>query len=122
MRAARQVQIIFQDPFASLNPRMRVYEILEDGLAALQPGLDAAQRRARLERLIDPVGLRRDALMRNFAELRATFGSVDKVGERYVFNLGGNKYRMVVGVDFFRSKVWVKAVLTHGEYDKDKWK
>ena len=65
LRAARrQVQIIFQDPFASLNPRMRVYEILEEGLAALQPDLDAKQRRARLERLIDQVGLRREALMR----------------------------------------------------------
>jgi peptide/nickel transport system ATP-binding protein len=65
LRAARrQVQIIFQDPFASLNPRMRVYEILEEGLAALQPDLDATQRRARLERLTDQVGLRRDALMR----------------------------------------------------------
>ncbi len=65
LRAARrQVQIIFQDPFASLNPRMRVYEILEEGLAALQPDLDAAQRRARLERLTDQVGLRREALTR----------------------------------------------------------
>ena len=65
LRAARrQVQIIFQDPFASLNPRMRIYEILEEGLAALQPDLDAKQRRARLERLTDQVGLRREALMR----------------------------------------------------------
>ncbi len=65
LRAARrQVQIIFQDPFASLNPRMRVYDILEEGLAALQPDLDATQRRARLERLTDQVGLRREALMR----------------------------------------------------------
>ena len=65
LRAARrQVQIIFQDPFASLNPRMRVYEILEEGLAALQPDLDASQRRARLERLTDQVGLRREALGR----------------------------------------------------------
>jgi peptide/nickel transport system ATP-binding protein len=62
--ARRQVQIIFQDPFASLNPRMRVYDILEEGLAALQPDLDAAERRARLERLTDQVGLRRDALQR----------------------------------------------------------
>ena len=65
LRAARrQVQIIFQDPFASLNPRMRVYDILEEGLAALQPDLDATQRRARLERLTDQVGLRRDELQR----------------------------------------------------------
>jgi len=64
LAARRQVQIIFQDPFASLNPRMRVYDILEEGLAALQPDLDAAQRRARIERLTEQVGLRRDALDR----------------------------------------------------------
>jgi peptide/nickel transport system ATP-binding protein len=62
--ARRQVQIIFQDPFASLNPRMRVFDILEEGLQALLPELDAVQRRARIERLTDQVGLRRDALER----------------------------------------------------------
>ncbi len=62
--ARRHVQIIFQDPFASLNPRMRVFDLLEEGLAALQPGMDAAARRARIERLTDQVGLRRDALTR----------------------------------------------------------
>jgi peptide/nickel transport system ATP-binding protein len=62
--ARRQVQIIFQDPFASLNPRMRVFDILEEGLAALLPDIDAEQRRARIERLTDQVGLRRDALNR----------------------------------------------------------
>ncbi len=62
--ARRQVQIIFQDPFASLNPRMRVAEILDEGLAALQPDLDAGERRQRIERLTDQVGLRRDALGR----------------------------------------------------------
>jgi len=62
--ARAQVQIIFQDPFASLNPRMRVAEILDEGLAALQPDLDSNTRRARIERLIDQVGLRREALGR----------------------------------------------------------
>jgi peptide/nickel transport system ATP-binding protein len=62
--ARRDIQIIFQDPFASLNPRMRVYELLEEGLIALQPQMDAAARRARLEELTDQVGLRREALGR----------------------------------------------------------
>ncbi|MCZ2438856.1 MAG: dipeptide ABC transporter ATP-binding protein [Burkholderiales bacterium] len=65
LHAARgRVQIIFQDPFASLNPRMRVLEVLEEGLAALQPGLAADERRARIEALVERVGLRRDALER----------------------------------------------------------
>ena len=58
----------------------------------------------------------------NFAELRAVFPAVDMVGERFVFNIGGNKYRLVAGVDFLHRRVFIKAVLTHGEYDKEKWK
>ena len=64
LAARRQVQIIFQDPFSSLDPRMRVFDILEEGLLALRPELDATARRASLERLVDQVGLRRDALQR----------------------------------------------------------
>jgi peptide/nickel transport system ATP-binding protein len=62
--ARRQVQIIFQDPFASLNPRLRVFELLEEGLAALHREMDAPARRERIERLTEQVGLRRDALRR----------------------------------------------------------
>ena len=64
LAARRDVQIIFQDPFASLNPRMRVFELLEEGLQALHPQLDAAARRQRIEDLSERVGLRRDALER----------------------------------------------------------
>ena len=63
-KARRSVQIIFQDPFASLNPRMRVFDILEEGQAALLPGLSARTRRATIEKLVDQVGLRKDALER----------------------------------------------------------
>jgi peptide/nickel transport system ATP-binding protein len=62
--ARREVQIIFQDPYASLDPRMRVFEVLEEGLVALRPELDAPARRALLEQLVERVGLRRDALER----------------------------------------------------------
>jgi peptide/nickel transport system ATP-binding protein len=62
--ARRRVQIVFQDPFASLNPRMRVYDVLEEGLLALQPQMDSAARRERIETLTDRVGLRREALGR----------------------------------------------------------
>lgn len=62
--ARRDIQIIFQDPFASLNPRMRVLEILEEGLRALQPDMDGPARRTRLKTLSDQVGIRADALDR----------------------------------------------------------
>jgi len=62
--ARRAVQIIFQDPFASLNPRLRVAEILDEGLAALQPDVRPDERRARIERIAEQVGLRREMLQR----------------------------------------------------------
>jgi peptide/nickel transport system ATP-binding protein len=65
LHAARaRIQIIFQDPFASLNPRMRVQDVLEEGLAALQPELGADERRTRIKALVERVGLRSDALER----------------------------------------------------------
>ena len=63
-RARREVQIIFQDPFASLNPRMRVADILDEGLAALQPDTSPSERLSRIRRIADQVGLRQDALER----------------------------------------------------------
>jgi peptide/nickel transport system ATP-binding protein len=62
--ARRDIQIIFQDPYASLDPRMRVYDILEEGLTSLRPEMDSAARRQRLEQLADQVGLRREAMER----------------------------------------------------------
>ena len=58
----------------------------------------------------------------SFADLRAAFGAVDKVGALYVFNIGGNKFRLVAALSFKVKTLWVKAVLTHGEYDKGTWK
>ncbi len=58
---------------------------------------------------------------RNFAELRAAFRGVDKVGARYVFNIGGNKFRVVAGIAFAVQTLWIKAVLTHAEYDQGEW-
>jgi len=58
----------------------------------------------------------------SFAELRATFGRVDKVGPLYVFNVGGNKLRVVAAVHFSVGKVFVHHVRTHPEYDRGAWK
>lgn len=58
----------------------------------------------------------------NFAALRATFGSVDKVGALMVFNVGGNALRIVAAVHFNTGKVFVRDVLTHAEYDTGRWR
>jgi len=62
--ARRSAQIVFQDPFASLNPRMRVNEILEEGVASLCPDITPTQRTERVAALLERVGLRRDVLTR----------------------------------------------------------
>jgi peptide/nickel transport system ATP-binding protein len=58
----REVQIVFQDPYSSLDPRMRVGEILEEGLIALRPDLHRDERLERVSHLLQRVGLRHDAL------------------------------------------------------------
>ena len=60
--------------------------------------------------------------LESFAELRRTFPSADKVGGYVVFNIGGDKYRLVAAVYFNRGKVFIRHVLTHAEYDEGTWK
>ncbi|MFA7679077.1 MAG: dipeptide ABC transporter ATP-binding protein [Pigmentiphaga sp.] len=63
-RLRQSIQIVFQDPFSSLNPRMRIGDILEEGVEALAPHLDAAARKQRVRNLLDQVGLRAAVLDR----------------------------------------------------------
>jgi ABC-type oligopeptide transport system ATPase subunit len=60
----RQMQMIFQDPFASLNPRMRVGAIVEEPLEIHEPGLSAGERRDRVAAMLKRVGLNEDATKR----------------------------------------------------------
>lgn len=60
-----------------------------------------------------------NANWKNFAEMKADFGSVDNVGnQHYVFNIGGNKYRLFVVVKFVMGYAFIRFVGTHKEYDK----
>jgi ABC-type microcin C transport system duplicated ATPase subunit YejF len=58
------MQMIFQDPFASLNPRMRVGEIVAEPLAIHEPRLSAAQRLERTAAILSRIGLNEDAMRR----------------------------------------------------------
>jgi mRNA interferase HigB len=66
--------------------------------------------------------LMQTANFRNFDELRATFPSADTADDLIVFNIGGNKYRLIASIHFNRGKVYVRHVLTHSEYDRGAWK
>lgn len=58
----------------------------------------------------------------DFNDLRATFASADYVDGLTVFNIGGNKYRLIASIHYNRKKVFIRAVLTHQEYDRGGWK
>lgn len=59
---------------------------------------------------------------RNFAEVKGCFPAADKVGDKFVFDVGGNKLRLIAAIHFNVGKVYIRAVLTHKEYDKGGWK
>lgn len=55
----------------------------------------------------------------NFADIRKVFGATDSVGNGlYVFNVGGNKYRLITRIIFRTRTVFIRFVGTHKEYDK----
>jgi mRNA interferase HigB len=58
----------------------------------------------------------------SFTELRSVFSSADRVGKLTVFNIGGNKVRLIAAIHYNRKKIYIRAVLTHKEYDEDRWK
>lgn len=64
----------------------------------------------------------KEASFQNFAELREVFPSADQVGKLTVFNIGGNKVRLIAAIHYNRQKVYIRTVLTHNEYDEGKWK
>ena len=58
----------------------------------------------------------------SIAELRQVFPSADKVGKLTVFNISGNKIRLIVAIHYNRKKVYIRSILLHSEYNKNQWK
>jgi len=63
-RLRQDIQIVFQDPYASLDPRMRIGEILDEGLASLKRGMSRQDREKHAAQLIERVGLPANTLTR----------------------------------------------------------
>ena len=55
-------------------------------------------------------------------ELKKTFGSADQVKPHTVFDISGNKYRLIAVVDYAFQSVSIEYVLTHAEYGKERWR
>ena len=75
-----------------------------------------------LEPLLRWYQIAKRAEWRSTADLKADFGHADFVGKYTIFNIAGNKYRLIAIVKYEWQIVYVRNVLTHAEYDKGDWK
>ncbi len=57
-----------------------------------------------------------------FSDLRKTFPNADLVNNLTVFNIGGNKYRLIAAIHYNKKILYIRHILMHKEYDKNKWK
>jgi mRNA interferase HigB len=57
----------------------------------------------------------------NFAAVRRTFNSADAVGNCTVFNVGGNRFRVIARIIHAKRRVYILRVMTHVEYDRTDW-
>ena len=55
-------------------------------------------------------------------EMKQVYSNADLVGRRTVFNIAGNKYRLIARVNYISQTVFALHVLTHSDYDKGAWK
>jgi mRNA interferase HigB len=58
----------------------------------------------------------------NLIEIQQTYASAEAVGNFTVFNIKGNRYRLIISINYQKQIVYFKYFLTHSEYDKDNWK
>lgn len=62
------------------------------------------------------------AQWQSLADVRRQYAHADLVGRRTVFNIAGNKFRLITRINYRRQIVFVFDLLTHTDYDKGKWK
>lgn len=58
----------------------------------------------------------------DLADVKATFPQTDRYKRFVIFDLGGNKYRLIAEINYRRGKVFIRHMLTHAEYDRGDWK
>lgn len=63
-----------------------------------------------------------EAEWRSQVDVREAFPAADMVGDLAIFNIRGNKYRLIVRMVFRYQRIYIKEFLTHAEYDKGVWK
>jgi mRNA interferase HigB len=84
---------------------------------------EAALRNAEIEPALDAwFRIAKKALWQNLADVRKTFASADAVEKWTVFNIKGNKYRMITEINYPFRRIYIRHVLPHAEYDRENWK
>jgi mRNA interferase HigB len=58
----------------------------------------------------------------NLIEVQSDYRTAEAVGNFTVFNIKGNRYRLILSIDYEAQVAYFKYFLTHAEYDKDEWK
>ena len=58
----------------------------------------------------------------NFSKVKELFPGADQVGNFVVFNIGGNNYRLIAFFRYQLKRLYIRSILTHSEYDKNRWK
>lgn len=81
-------------------------------------GAEASRREKAMREWINIV---RRADWANFSRLKQTFNSADAYKNCVIFDVGGNKYRIIGKVGYQKHLVFIRFVLTHSEYDEKKW-
>jgi mRNA interferase HigB len=72
-----------------------------------------------IEELIETFG---KAKWRNLEHVREVYRDAEAVGNFTVFNVKGNKYRLILAINYKNGTIYFKDLLTHAEYDKGRWK
>ena len=73
--------------------------------------------------LMDWRAIARKATWTRFEDVRVDFGKrVDRVGRLLVFDIGGNKFRLIGFIRFDKQRLYIRSILTHAEYDRGFWK
>jgi mRNA interferase HigB len=62
------------------------------------------------------------AIWSSFADVKQSFNTADSVAPCVVFDIGGNKYRLIAEMNFARRVVFIRFIMTHKEYMKGAWK
>ncbi len=75
-----------------------------------------------LESLLHWHSVTKRAAWRHLADVRADFRHADAVGIFTVFNISGNKYRLVSAIKYRWQIVYIRHILTHAEYDEGRWR